>query len=291
MAAPPTMETVTHIATAADMEIRAARIADPLIGQSAWTSFTGHLLTSSVELKVKNVAAGEIREMLDTIRDVETARVLPFMIPTLLQLLRTGEPAMRNDTLEYAFRRVVLEILNRLPTHDVVRPHAVPIFECLLYVIRHDNEDIGVTCCKTIIDLVKHYRCLNEEILAEFTAIFQESFGNMHGLVNEVLSENSIVLDEKVVLPSMRSFKVLAEMGLVMAMFSQVHRNLIVPAVQTTIPPAFEVLSLESPAQKTAREDFEAMGGYWAGMSPTIRNVAAYAEFVNAQIKVIPLPY
>jgi transformation/transcription domain-associated protein len=43
---------------------------------------------------------------------------------------------------------------------------------------------------------------------------------------------------------------------------------------------------IESPAQKKAREDSEAMGEYWTGMAPTITNPQLYADFINAQIKV-----
>jgi transformation/transcription domain-associated protein len=57
-------------------------------------------------------------------------------------------------------------------------------------------------------------------------------------------------------------------------------------AVQATIAPAFEVLALEAPAQKQAREDYEAMGGIWAGMAPSIKNSSAYSDFIHTQIKV-----
>ena len=38
--------------------------------------------------------------------------------------------------------------------------------------------------------------------------------------------------------------------------------------------------------EKKARENFEAMGGYWSGMAPTIKNDQAYTDFISAQIKV-----
>ena len=43
---------------------------------------------------------------------------------------------------------------------------------------------------------------------------------------------------------------------------------------------------LEAPVQKKAREDFEAMGGIWAGTASSIKNPMIYADCIGAQIKV-----
>ena len=44
----------------------------------------------------------------------EATRVYLQTIPALLELLRSNEPAFQKDALEYQFRRVVVEILQRL---------------------------------------------------------------------------------------------------------------------------------------------------------------------------------
>ncbi|KAF8897572.1 hypothetical protein BD779DRAFT_388223 [Infundibulicybe gibba] len=264
------MESLQRLATTSDLEIRAARIADP-----------------GIDLRTKHAVASEIREMLDTVRDTESARVLPYMIPALLELLRSGEAALQKDTVEYQFRRLLLDILNRLPFTDAVRPHVGAIFNCMLHIIRHDNEENGVIACKTMVDIIRSSRALTEDVLAEFIAIFQEAFQNMKRLVDEVLSEDSPIFDSNIVLPSIRSFKVIGEMGMVMVIMSQIHRPMFSATIQTTTTPAFEALALESPAQEKARADYEAMGGIWAGMAPTIKNVSAYSDFIHAQIKML----
>lgn len=224
--------------------------------------------------------------MIDTVRDADSSRVIPHMIPVLLEILRSGEPSFQKDSLEYSFRRVLLEILHRIPSSEVIRPQAVPLFQGMLHLLRHDNEENGITCCKTMVDLVRSFRSLNEELLNEFMTILHEIFRNIRGLVEEVLSENSPTLDPNIVFPSVRSFKVLAEMALVVVSFLQINRTMVFPIVQQTLPMNFDVLSIESPAQKKAREDYEAMGGFWAGMAPTVRNSQAYTDFISAQIKV-----
>lgn len=224
--------------------------------------------------------------MIDTVRDADAGQVLPQMVPALLDLLRSGEVAFHKDAKEYHFRRVLIEILHRISCSDVIRVQAQALFKGMLYLLRHDNEENGVTCCKTLIDLVRSFRTLTQELVSEFVSIFQLVLQNMKGLVDELLSEESSLLDDKTLLPSVRSFKVLAEMGMVIVTLSQSHRPLVAPSVQTTLPLNFQVLALESQAQRTARENYEAMGGFWAGMAPTIKNHHAYVDFISAQIKV-----
>ncbi|RDB22695.1 Transcription-associated protein 1 [Hypsizygus marmoreus] len=270
MAAIPTMEPNPHLATTSDLEIRAAKIADP-----------------NIDLRTKLGVAAEIREMLDTVRDTESVRALPYLIPAILELLRSGEVALHKDTVEYQFRRVLMEIINRLPVNETIRPHVTPLFNCMLYILRHDNEENGVTACKSLLDIIRGYRILTDESLADFVAIFQEAFRNMKELVEQVLSEDSAPVDQNVAFLSIRSFKVLGEMGMVMVIMSQVHRPMIAAPLQTTIAPAFEALDLESPAQMKTREDYEAMGGIWSGTAPNIVNQSAYSDFIHAQIKIL----
>jgi transformation/transcription domain-associated protein len=208
------------------------------------------------------------------------------MIKNLLQTLSSGEPAFNKDSQDYQFRRVLLEIIHRIPYSDAVRNSGYPIFQGMIHLLTHDNEENGVTACKTIIDLIRSHRILKPEVVSELMSILRDLFRNMQGLVEETLSEDSAVVNPNVVLPSLRSFKVLAEMGLVIVTCLQQFRQVIAPTLPPTVPLCFEVLALEVPMQRKAREDFEAMGGHWAGMTPSIKNAHAYTDFIAAQIKV-----
>lgn len=157
----------------------------------------------------------------------------------------------------------------------------------MLHLLRNDNEENAITACKTTIDVVRASKCLTDQSLAEFMSILHNVLSNMKTVVPDVLSEDSAVLDPNAVPHSSRSFKVLSEMGMLMVVFAQTHRPLLTPVIlQSTVTSIFEFLALESPAQKSARENYEAMGNIWAGMAPTIKNTPAYSDFLNAEIKV-----
>lgn len=239
-----------------------------------------------VDLTRRLTAATELRDMIDNVRDTEATRVYLQTIPALLELLRSNEPAFQKDIPEYQFRRVIVEILQRLAPMEGTRSLVSTAFPGMLHLLRHDNEEIGVACCKTLSEIIRTHRTLPEDLVSQFTVVFQELAQNIPSLATEYLSEGSAELDAKVVLPGMHSFKVLKEMGIVVSAFMRDQRQSIVTLIQNSLPLHFEVLAVEAPAQKKAREDYEAMGGFWSGMSESIRNAQAYSDLILAQVKV-----
>lgn len=274
--------------SAADLELRAARVADPSIGLCSVLPSGATMSTRLIiDLKTKYMVACELREMIDTVgRDAE-ARVLPHMIPVLLEILRSGEPSFQKDSLDFQFRRSLLEILHRIPFLDVVRPQVIPLFHGLLHLLRHDNEEMGVTCCKMLNDIMRGLRSFNEEVFTEFMAIFQQLLENLKALLIEAFSEDSRELDASASLPAIRSFKVLSEVNSLLVTFLQINRTAVAPHITALIPRLLEYSELQPPAQQKAREDFEAMGGIWAGLAPTIKNVTIYSDYIVSQIRVI----
>lgn len=237
-------------------------------------------------MRNKIQAAAELQEVIHTIGDTEATRVFPNIVAVILEILRTTEGSVHEDSPEYQCRRTLVDILHRITSSESVRQQVLALMQDALHILRHDNEENGVTACKIIADIVRIYRILNQEIVNQFMAILTELLRNMRNAVEELLSEDSAPVDPNVVQYSNRSFKVLVEMGMIIVTFCQIQRNVIAPLVQANLALNLEVLQLEAPAQKKARENYEAMGGFWAGMAPTIRNGQAYTDFIIAQIKV-----
>jgi transformation/transcription domain-associated protein len=228
--------------------------------------------------------------MVESLTDNESSQVLPHLIPTILEILRSGEVSFHKDSLDHQFRRILVEILHHIPYNDVTRHQFTPLVSGMLHILRHDNEDNGVISCKAITDLVRSFKSSpSAEVISEFFSFLQDLLRNTKDLVDEILSDDSPPLDPNVLLPSIRSFKVLSEMLVLNVQLAQSNRTLVGPSMQSALPLSFDVLLLESPSQKKAREDYEAMGGVWSGMAPTIKNAQAFTDFVICQIKVSAL--
>ncbi|KZT74387.1 FAT-domain-containing protein [Daedalea quercina L-15889] len=264
------MDGTPTLTTAADLEMRAARVADP-----------------GTDLKTKLNVAYELREMIDVVREAEAARVIPHMVPILLDILRTGEVAYNKDALEFQFRRCLLDIIHRLPANEGVKPQAGSLFSTMIHLLRHDNEENGSVCCKIIGDIVRSYRILTDEMLKEYLDLYAEVLRNIESLVEETLSADSAVVDANIALPAQRSFKVLGEYAMATVSLTQTYRQMVLPALQAFLPLNVSVLMVQAPVQREAKENYEAMGGHWAGMAPGFKNPSVYADFTSAQVKLL----
>ncbi|THH01673.1 hypothetical protein EW026_g1062 [Hermanssonia centrifuga] len=256
--------------TAQDLDIRASKITDP-----------------GIDLKTRHNVACELRELIDSVKDHDAVQAIPHMLPVLIDCLRSGEPSFQKDSLEFAFRRNLLEILHRIPTADVPREQVQPFATSMLQLVKVDNEENGVICCKAVLDLVRINRLMNDEVLNAIMDVLREVFRNMPGLAEEILSEDSPVINSNLALPSTRSFKVFAELAAIVVALVQFHRATVQTVLMESLPLFYEVLNVQSPAQQKAREDFENMGRHWSGMAPTIRNPIPYADLILGQVKLL----
>lgn len=223
---------------------------------------------------------------MDNVKDTEATRVLPHMIPVLLDCLRSGEPSYQKESLEYGFRKAIIETLHRIPMADSIRPQAHAFIAGMLHIVRTDNEENAIIGCKTLVELSRCFRPLSDELLKDFFSNFHERCNSLPNLIELTLSEDSAALDPNQIIPSTQSFKVFYEICSLLVAMLQVSRQTILPIIQEHLKTYFQIVGLESSAQRAARENFESMGDYWTGMAPTIRNPQTYADFIQAQIKV-----
>lgn len=185
----------------------------------------------SVALVKKHEAANDLKDMVDSIRDAEGQRVFPTLLNTLLDILRNTEPSFKRDTQDFQFRRVIMEIIHRIPLSEALRPIINTLTATLLHVIKTDTEENAVTCLKIIIDIVRTLKTFNEEHVKEFLAHVQDMLRSVERTAAEYFTESSPVLDANISLPSNRSFKVMSEVPVVVVLFSQMYRQVFQPFV------------------------------------------------------------
>ena len=225
--------------------------------------------------------------MIDVVREVEAARVIPHMVPILLDILRSGEVSYNKDTPEFQFRRCLLEIIHRLPANEGVKPQAGSLLAGMFYLLRNDNEEDGIVCCKIIADVVRYYRNLTDEVLKEFLAMYSDVLTNVQSLVDETLSEDSPVVEPNVAFPANRSFKVLGEYAMTTVSIASIYRQMVIPAIHELLPLNVAVMCIEAPVQHKAKTEYEASGGHWAGMASGFKNPSMYVDFTSMQVKLL----
>ena len=232
------------------------------------------------------MVASELRDMVEIVRDADTPRSISAVAITVVDILKNTEPSSQRDSAEYTFRRVLIEILFRIPPTDAVRPQVQTICSGLLHVVSVDYEENALTCCKSLMDIVRNSKSLNEEFVSQFFDLTHRAFGNIPQLVPEILSEDSPIIDANAPTPSTRSFKVFAELAILAVMVLQHQKQLALPIVAAKFKENLEIMLVQSPAQRKAREDYEAMGDFWSGVASTVRNLQVYTDLIIAQVKV-----
>ena len=85
----------------------------------------------------------------------------------------------------------------------------------------------------------------------------------------------------------MQSFKVLAECPIIVVSIFQVYRQTVPANVKKFVPLIKVVLMLQAKPQEEAHAEAKAKGQTFTGVSPNIRNRAAFGEFITAQVKTM----
>ncbi|KAK0615854.1 hypothetical protein B0T17DRAFT_510419 [Bombardia bombarda] len=88
-------------------------------------------------------------------------------------------------------------------------------------------------------------------------------------------------------LKGMQSFKVLSECPIIVVSIFQVYRSTVSQNVKAFVPLIKSVLSCQAKAQEQAHKDAAARGTIHTGVSPKIKNRAAFGEFITAQVKTM----
>jgi transformation/transcription domain-associated protein len=88
-------------------------------------------------------------------------------------------------------------------------------------------------------------------------------------------------------LKGMRSFKVLSECPIIVVSIFQVYRTTVGHNVKLFVPLIKSVLCCQAKIQEQAHKEAAAKGTVFTGVSPNIRNRAAFGEFITAQVKTM----
>ncbi|KAK4242261.1 hypothetical protein C8A03DRAFT_11533 [Achaetomium macrosporum] len=84
-----------------------------------------------------------------------------------------------------------------------------------------------------------------------------------------------------------QSFKVLAECPIVVVSIFQVHRQTVPQNIKAFVPLIKSTLLCQAKAQDQAHKDAAARGTIHTGVTPNIKNRAAFGDFITAQVKTM----
>ncbi|GAA5832957.1 hypothetical protein JCM3766R1_000374 [Sporobolomyces carnicolor] len=177
-----------------------------LAGQD-FQSIADKLQSKETDFKAKNALATELRDTIEMHqKDLDLARLFEVLVPTVISILKEGKPSMVGNSGENKFRKLLIEVLLRLPHAESLRQYAPNLITLLLHLLRIENEENAILCMKTFIDLHRTYsrnpdgtpipltEPYMQQMVAsvdEFLEIVADVFNNIGAVVDETFNENS----------------------------------------------------------------------------------------------------
>ena len=98
---------------------------------------------------------------------------LEHLMKYFLKILQEGEPHFISEYNIQQVRKLILEMIHRLPTNEYLRPYVKQILSLMLKLLETENEENILVCLRIIIELHKQYRpTFNPEVCQNFSMIF-----------------------------------------------------------------------------------------------------------------------
>lgn len=226
-------------------------------------------------------------EVRDSLEITHTAEYLNFLKcyfrASSVILLQITKPQFI-DNLENKLRNIVVEILNRLPHSEVLRPFVQDLLKVAMQVLTTDNEENGLICIRIIFDLLRNFRPVLENEVQPFLDFVCKIYQNFrltvsHFFENVKMEEvtstpsvQSLSLTTHVrngqINPSTRSFKIVTESPLVVMFLFQLYSRLVQINIPNLLPLMVAAISIPGPEKVSSH------------MKPQ------YIELKGAQVKV-----
>ncbi|OQR70315.1 Transformation/transcription domain-associated protein-like [Tropilaelaps mercedesae] len=294
-------------ATGTGMVSAAGTLLDPIAQMNTYKSYVSLLADPSAKDDSKQKAAQELSEDFETITASPAyPSFLQHSMPLFIRVLQEGEAQFIAEHSMQITRKLVLEIIHRLPTNEHLRPYVKPVLSVMFKLLEVENEDNVLVCLRVIIELHKQYRPpFNPEIqnfLSFVKNIYRElpnqlekifepredsikvkdiSEVSMDTLLNETFTTTVVqvgtgdaapVAAVNIIPKAVLSLKVLAELPIIVVLMYQLYKPNVHRDVAEFIPLILNTIVLQPSRAQQAHKDF---------------NREVFVDFMAAQIKTL----
>lgn len=212
--------------------------------------------------------ATEVRDSLEIAHTPEYLNFLKCYFRAFSVILLQITKPQFTDSQEHKLRNIVVEILNRLPHSEVLRPFVQDLLKVAMQVLTTDNEENGLICIRIIFDLLRNFRPTLENEVQPFLDFVCKIYQNFKLTVSHVFessaaggedtkpmdvstsSEQSLTPGYTGTVqlnPSTRSFKIVTESPLVVMFLFQLYSRLVQTNIPLLLPLMVSAISVPGP--------------------------------------------
>ncbi|XP_053690427.1 transcription-associated protein 1 [Sabethes cyaneus] len=272
-------------------------------------SFVNMLGDASAKDEIKLKAAQELSEHFELITQCSAyPSFLEHSMRIFLKILEEGEPHFISELNLQQVRKLILEMIHRLPTSDHIRPYVKPIITLTIKLLQSDNEENVLVCLRIIIDMHKQYRPVFHPEIQNFLSYVKSIYSdlpkhltnmfepkqqirvkdlkeiNFDAILPETFTITPIQVEKKtadgklttvtynLIPKGVNSLKVLQELPIIVVLMYQIYKTNVHQEVVDFVPLIITTITLQpSPVYKN---------------SPVF-NREIYVDFMGAQIKTL----
>ncbi|XP_044193060.1 transformation/transcription domain-associated protein [Thunnus albacares] len=227
---------------------------------------------------------------------------LEHIIPRFLTFLQDGEVQFLQEKPTQQLRKLVLEIIHRIPTNEHLRTHTKNILSVMFRFLEIESEENVLICLRIIIELHKQFRPPISQEIHHFLDFVKQIYKDLPKVVAryfenpQVIAENTVPSPEMVgmitsvlvktaperedsetrthtIIPrGSLSLKVLAELPIIVVLMYQLYKLNIHNVVSEFVPLIMNTIMLQVSPQARQHK---------------LYNKELYADFIAAQIKTL----
>ncbi|KAF5199838.1 Transcription-associated protein [Thalictrum thalictroides] len=147
------------------------------------------LLESNLPIQTRLQMVMEVRDSLEIVHTAEYLNFLKCYFRAFSVILTQITTPQLTDNQEHKLRNIVVEILNRVPHSEVLRPFVQDLLKLALQVLTSDNEENGLICIRIIFDLLRNFRPSLEAEVQPFLDFVCKIYQNFRSTVSHFFEE------------------------------------------------------------------------------------------------------
>ncbi|KAI3451444.1 hypothetical protein Pfo_008109 [Paulownia fortunei] len=143
-----------------------------------------HLIEPELPIQTRLQMAMEVRDSLEICHTGEYLNFLKCYFRAFSAILHHITKPQFADNPEHKLRNIIIEILNRLPHSEVLRPFVQELLKVAMHVLTTDNEENGLICIRIIFDLLRNFRPTLETEVQPFLDFVCKIYQNFRATVS-----------------------------------------------------------------------------------------------------------
>ncbi|XP_072379030.1 transcription-associated protein 1 [Diabrotica undecimpunctata] len=223
-----------------------------------------------------------------------------------LKILDEGYPLFVAEYNIQQVRKLILEMLYRLPTNENLRPYVKQILSLMFRLLEIDNEENVLVCLKIIIELHKQYKPPFSPEIQKFLQFVKSIYSNLPNHMNKIFepkppikvkdlsevnieellketftmtviqtearNEDGTLIAYYLIPKAVLSLKVLQELPIIVVLMYQLYKQSVHQDVSDFIPLIMNTITLQPTLKQRQAESF---------------NKEIFVDFMGAQIKTL----